>query len=976
MPEELAPPVVAVVVSHDPGPWLEECLRSLHAQDYPGLTVLVIDQASEPPLAERIAAVTPDFYLRRLETNVGFGPGANAVRGVVEGASHFVFCHDDVVLARDAIRQMVEEAFRRNAGIIGPKLVDPDDVERILQLGLGVDRFGAPVPRVERLEFDQAQHDEVQEAFAVPGGCILVRADLFEALGGFDDQISMFGEDVDLCWRARIAGARAFVVPQAVVRHYEATASRRRERPDARALQWRHELRAVLKNYSRLRRTMILVDLALLSVIEISYFYAVNRPQRAHQVIDAWRWNYKPERRLKEARAAVESTRIVSDFELRSLFSNRTSRAWRFTQGRVEELLTSSWSRENRANVTLERDVAGSSRTRAERYVIAIAVLVLLIGSRSLLVGHLPLMGGYLPLPSPTALLRDFFGGVPSDGIGRIVPGSPALLLLGLAGFVTFGSMGLLLKVLLVGSIVLGAVGIARLLRPFGNSMARLVGVIAYLFVPLCWNDVARGDVLALVAFAAAPFVISRLLRATGIAPFTSTRAPQSRIGLVREVLPFSLLLALLGSFVPIAAIFTPVLALALGIGCAAFGAWRAGLRALLVSLAALLGAAALTFPWSLSFFEPGASLNAVFGTLPSPGLSPQLGAVLRFELGPFGAGILGLALFAAAFFPLLVTLGDRFKLAAVLWIQLLAAALIVWAASEGWLDHTGGLIRDLAPAFAALVAVEIALGVAVVKDEIARSRFGWRHILSLIFVAVVAAGILPILGESLSGRYDVPATGDEAVLDWIQPPSSHELQRVFYLGSAVAVPGSSFGVSGNVAGLITSPGLPEFPALLPGGNVRAVAGVVDAVNDAESGLTIRLGASLAAYGIRYIVVPTSAAPMLQQSNATPPAPPPEILLAALSAQSDLHELPSEAGVLIFENTAWTGRGERFSGGTPAWLRSSLIGLELALVLGCLRWLLLERRRRRARARDARAVAHLEPAEMVELSVVGQGVPV
>jgi GT2 family glycosyltransferase len=974
MPEELAPPVVAVVVSHDPGPWLEECLNSLHAQDYPGLTVLIIDQASEPPLADRIAAVTPDFYLRRLESNVGFGPGANAVRGVVDGASHFVFCHDDVVLARDAIRQMVEEAFRRNAGIIGPKFVDPDDEERILQLGLGVDRFGAPVQRVERLEFDQAQHDEVQEAFAVPGGCILIRADLFEALGGFDDQISMFGEDVDLCWRARIAGARAFVVPQAVVRHYEATASRRRERPDARALQWRHELRAVLKNYSRLRRTLVLVDLAVLSLIEIVYFFAVNRPQRAHQVIDAWRWNFQPERRLREARAGVEATRIVSDFELRKLFSNRTSRAWRFIQGRVEQELTSAASK---ASASREHERGESSRTRAERYGIVIAVLVLLIGSRSLLAGHLPLMGGYLPLPSPTACLRDFFGGVPSDGIGRIVPASPALLLLGLGGFITFGSMGLLLKVVIVASIVLGAVGVARLLRPFGSSMTRLVGAIAYLFVPLCWNDIARGDVLALVAFGGAPFVISRLLRATAIAPFASARAASSRVALVREVLPFSLLLALVGCFVPIAAIFTPVLAIALAVGCSAFGAWRAGLRAVLISLAALLGAGVLTFPWSLSFVESGSSLNAVFGSLPSPSLSPQLGAVVRFELGPIGAGILGLALFAAAVFPLLVTVGDRFKLVAVLWIQLLAAALLVWAASEGWLAHTGGLLRALAAPFAALVAVEIALGASVIRDEIVRSRFGWRHILSLVFAAIAAAGLLPILGASLNGRYNVPATGDEAVLDWIQAPSSHELQRVFYLGSALAVPGSSFGVSENVAGLITSPGLPQFTALLPGGNVRAVVGVVNAVNDAESGLTIRLGASLAAYGIRYIIVPTSAAPNLQSSDTTPSAPPPEILLAALSAQSDLHELPSEAGVLIFENTAWNGRAELSRGGSPAWLRSALIALELAVILGCLRWLLIERRRRRARARDSRHVARLEGVETApERYVLDKSVPV
>ena len=51
---------------------------------------------------------------------------------VVEGASHFVFCHDDVAPAPDAIRLMVEEAFRSNAGVVAPKLVDWDDAERLL----------------------------------------------------------------------------------------------------------------------------------------------------------------------------------------------------------------------------------------------------------------------------------------------------------------------------------------------------------------------------------------------------------------------------------------------------------------------------------------------------------------------------------------------------------------------------------------------------------------------------------------------------------------------------------------------------------------------------------------------------------------------------------------------------------------------------------------------------------------------------
>jgi hypothetical protein len=145
-------------------------------------------------------------------------------------------------------------------------------------------------------------------------------------------------------------------------------------------------------------------------------------------------------------------------------------------------------------------------------------------------------------------------------------------------------------------------------------------------------------------------------------------------------------------------------------------------------------------------------------------------------------------------------------------------------------------------------------------------------------------------------------------------------------------------------------------------------------VNDAESGLTIRLGATLAAYDIRYIVVPTSAAPSLGSGVATPAAPPPEILLAALSAQSDLHELPSEAGVLIFENNAWSGRAAAPRASTPAWLRSSLIGVELAMFVLLARWAIRERRRRRAVLRNARFAARGERvARTPAREAVGQG---
>ena len=235
--EASIPPVVAVVVTCDPGWWLEECLASLAEQDYPALSVLVVDADSVEDPTPRVAAVMPGAFVRRVRRRRGFGAAANEVLGVVEGASHFVFCHDDVVLGPGAVRHLVEEAFRSNAGVVAPKLVGWFEPDRLLAAGMGADRFGVPVALVERGELDQEQHDAVRDVFFAPASCSLVRADLFASLGGFDATYGSVGEDLDLSWRAHLAGARVVFAPGAKVRHLEVTES------GQRALQG--ELRAV-----------------------------------------------------------------------------------------------------------------------------------------------------------------------------------------------------------------------------------------------------------------------------------------------------------------------------------------------------------------------------------------------------------------------------------------------------------------------------------------------------------------------------------------------------------------------------------------------------------------------------------------------------------------------------------------------------------------------------------------------------------
>src|ERR1039457_4250778 len=109
MPEEYAPPVVAVVVvTGEVGASLEECVESLANQDYPSLDALVVDAGPGESLARRVAAATPGAFVRRREPGGSFASAANDALQGIEGATFFLFCHDDVALAPDAVRLLVE----------------------------------------------------------------------------------------------------------------------------------------------------------------------------------------------------------------------------------------------------------------------------------------------------------------------------------------------------------------------------------------------------------------------------------------------------------------------------------------------------------------------------------------------------------------------------------------------------------------------------------------------------------------------------------------------------------------------------------------------------------------------------------------------------------------------------------------------------------------------------------------------------
>jgi GT2 family glycosyltransferase len=918
-PQPSAPPVVAVVVANEPGDWFEEALVALGNQDYPNQSVLVMDAGGDADSARRVASILPDAYLRRVPTRPGFAAAANDVLQTVQGASFLVFCHDDVAMEPDAIRLMVEEALRSNAGIVAPKVVEWDHPDRLLEVGLVVDKTGACASVVDRGELDQEQHDAVKDVFAVSSTCLLVRSDLFNELGGFDPEMGDHGADVDLCWRAQVAGARVLVAPQARVRHHNGSDRHPEESLDKDGVQSRHHLRTMFKSYSLLTLLRVVPQAMVVTLVEAVVALFARRWGEARQLGSAWIWNISHLNRLRPLRRAVHRTRAVPDSEVRRLQVRGSVRLTNYLQRRLHA--------EERAHALVEAghdlvEAVWQGPARAAAALLALLAVALLIGSREILTGRLPAVGQLAPLPRASTLLTHFVDGWRTTGLGSESSAPPMLGILGVLGTLLLGGVGLLQKLLVLGAWPIAAVGAWRFGRHLGSPLGRLVGVIAYVAVALPYNALARGQWGGLVAYAAAPWLLAPLLRLTGLPPFRPESAGPGDDGPAwRQILLLGVGLAVVAAFVPSIALALVVAAGGLLLGSVVAGQPTAASTALLGALGALGVAVVLLVPWSVELLLPG-GWSTVTGVARLPDVQPGLGELLRFQVGPMGAPPLGWALLVVAAVPLVLGREWRFTWAIRLWMMALTCVIVAWAGGQGWIPLQFQSPDVLLAFAAAAFAGAAALGAVAFETDLRGQRFGWRQGLSVAAGATIAAITLPVLGGATDGKWNMPSTDLARSVAWMEPGSDVGAFRVLWLGDPEVLPLDSWRFQEGVGFATSRNGAPDAADLLPGRPSAATTSIAEVLRVAQNGGTARLGRLLAPMAVRYIVVPTKLAPDDSAavgsastgsgpdgSGPTSSGPPiagiPPGLTRALGSQLDLRLLPADASLAVYENTAW-----------------------------------------------------------------------
>ena len=898
--ETMAPPVVVVMVTCVAGDWLEESLASLAAQDYPNFSVLVIDASGDVDPTARVATTLPTAYVRRLDEAAGYAAAANEALGMVEGASHFLFVHDDVALAPDVLRLLVEEAFRSNAGIVTPKLVAWAEPDRLLQVGMSADKLGTATPLVEPGELDQEQHDAVRDVFVAPGGCLLVRADLFTALGGFDAAMTLLGEDVDLSWRVQVAGARVVVAPAARVRHLEAlTRGLRTRGPDGPApgpaererLQGRHRLRAVLKDYGLVHSLVIVPQAILATGARMLVSLVTGNPRRARDAAGAWLWNLRRIGELHTARRAVRAVRTLPDGEVRRLQARGSAAAFAALRARLPE----EWRARAPARV-----IEGPAHSREAGigwtgWLSAWGALafVFLIGARHLWGSPLPVVGQLLPLPGRNDLVRLYTSGWRPDGVGSGAPAPAAFGLLALASTLLLSSMGFVQKLLVLGAIPVGVLGAFRLLRPLASDRARLAGTVIYALLPVPYNALANGHLSGLLGYAAAPWLLGGVLVATDLEPF---HRPGDT--LARQVLRLALVTAVLAAFVPAALLLPPLLALAVLFAGFPAGGRAGALRALLVGALATLAAFVLLAPWSFDLLRSPA--QGLFGVAPSASVGTSLGSLLRFATGPVGRSPLTWAFLAAAALPIVIGRSWRLAWGVRAWAVALAGWGLAWAGGRGWVPAVPAeVLLALAGAAVALLA---GLGVLAFDHDLPAYRFGWRQLAPFVALAAAAVAVMPTLAAATNGRWYLPTQDLNDALGWMPEHQAEGAFRVLWVGDPQTLPLAGWRLQSGIAYATSEGGVPDARNLWPPSRPGPAGQVVDDLALARAGQTTRLGHLLAPLAIRYLVLPVRPA---SGSAVNRIVAPPSDLLDALGTQVDLRSVETDPAFVVYENAAW-----------------------------------------------------------------------
>ena len=197
--------------------YLKDCLNALRAQSRQDFSVILIDNGSTDGSAEFVRETYPEVTVKRFEENRGFCGAVN--EGIrMTKTKYVVLLNNDTIVYPAFLEELVSAMEHETNCFAGSsRMVQMQDSSKMDNCGDFYCALGwAFTPAKGK---SAVLYDRGREVFSACAGAAIYLRRVFDEIGLFDEAHFAYLEDVDVCWRARIAGYRNLYVPDAIVRH-------------------------------------------------------------------------------------------------------------------------------------------------------------------------------------------------------------------------------------------------------------------------------------------------------------------------------------------------------------------------------------------------------------------------------------------------------------------------------------------------------------------------------------------------------------------------------------------------------------------------------------------------------------------------------------------------------------------------------------------------------------------------------------
>lgn len=321
-----------IIVSYNAKEKLLACLASISSQPPRECEIIVVDNASSEGNADAVEADFPDVTVIRSDVNLGFAGGCNL--GAQKSSAKFLaFINPDTVVEQGWLEALVAPLEASDQiGLATGRILLLDHPEQINACGCDVHLAGLILCRGTGRSKDL--YPRAEDVAAISGACFAISTALFERLGGFDEDMFLYGEDTDLSWRARLAGFRTLYTPDSVVFHDY------RLRIAGLRVFWNERNRYLMLLKSLKWKTLLLLAPAYLAAEGITWgFVLLSDRDNIGNKVKAYRWIVNNWSRVMEKRKATQALRAISDRELLQV----TSFAVDFRQAAARPVADVAW---------------------------------------------------------------------------------------------------------------------------------------------------------------------------------------------------------------------------------------------------------------------------------------------------------------------------------------------------------------------------------------------------------------------------------------------------------------------------------------------------------------------------------------------------------------------------------------------------------------------------------------------------------